>query len=279
MLSYRHAYHAGNHADVLKHACLCLLLQTLRQKDKALTYIDTHAAAGLYSLKGEMAQKNREFHSGIERLLAYPAPSPLLEDYYTLIANFREQNLYPGSPTIAARMLRAQDRLVLIERHNTEIEVLKRHLAADKRTAIHHRDAFEAALALCPPTPRRGVMLIDPPYEQASEYDAVVNLLGKLQSKWPVGVYCLWYPLLARRRDQSERLLKNLVKLQPPNVFIAELQVEKQNEDTGMYGSGMAFINLPWKMDELIIELLKQLNRILGAEAGRFRSDWLIPKT
>lgn len=276
MLSYRHVFHAGNHADVLKHACLTLLLEKLIEKDKPLTYIDTHAAAGGFDLNSEMARKNREFASGVDKLLTLPSASPLLATYLDLASRCRQGNRYPGSPAVAAEILRATDKLVLMELHNTEFLHLKDNMRHDRRVTLHHRDGIEGALALCPPTPRRGVILIDPPYEQSLEYSRIAQMVAQLHKKWPVGIVALWYPLLARDRDRSSAMLDSLAKARPANLFTAELWVEAQAEDYGMYGSGMAFINLPWQLDEQIGQLLPVLHAALAETQGGYRCDWRI---
>lgn len=276
MLSYRHAYHAGNHADVFKHTCLTLLLQKLIQKDKPFTYVDTHAAAGVYQLNSEMAKKNREHAQGIDRLLSANNLPASIQTYINLVKGFRTRNRYPGSPAIAAQLLRANDKLMLLELHNNEFSNLKANMKGDARIGCHHRDAVEGVLALCPPEPKRGIVLIDPAWELADDYTNMARLLKELHKKWPVAVIALWYPLLARMRNKAPMLLNRLVANKPENLFIAELWVTAQQEEKGMHGSGMAFINLPWQVDEQIAAILPALEGVFADDGGGYRCEWLV---
>lgn len=276
MLSYRHAFHAGNYADVFKHLCQVLLLNKLTEKAKPLCYVDTHSAAGLYDLGADMANKTAEYSDGIDKLLQRAGQYPEITDYLALISQFRDKDLYPGSPAIAAHLLREQDKLILMELHNNEVENLRANMGRDPRVAIHHRDGFEGTLAIAPPEPKRGMVLIDPPYEQAREYQDVVNFIQKLHKKWPVGVVALWYPLLAEKRNKAPAMLDALAKVQPASLFIAECWVKPQPQELGMYGSGMAFINLPWQVDQQIAQLLPILTSLLGQTGAGYRTEWLI---
>ncbi len=276
MLSYKHAFHAGNHADVLKHACLAILLNKLTQKNKPLSYIDTHAGSGLYNLNSDDARKNAEFADGIDRLLAARDALPALQTYLSVVRSFRDQEQYPGSPALAAQLLRPDDRLILMELHNNEFANLKHHLGHDPRAACHHRNGLEGVLALCPPTPKRGLVLIDPPYELNDEYVQITTTVKQLHRKWPTGIIAIWYPLLAHARNQAPHMLKHLVKDKPANLFVAELWVKAQDSEFGMHGSGMAFINLPWQVDEQIRGVLAQLEKTLTGKGGGSRSEWLV---
>ncbi|MDO3386541.1 23S rRNA (adenine(2030)-N(6))-methyltransferase RlmJ [Gilvimarinus sp. SDUM040013] len=276
MLSYRHAYHAGNHADVFKHLCLTLILEKLLEKDKPLTYMDSHAAAGLYNLDGDMAQKTQEYAEGIKRLLNASSSLPVGQSYLSLVDTLYRSGRYPGSPAIAAHMLRDKDKLQLIELHNTEFANLHQQFRRDARVSCHHRDGFEGVQALCPPTPRRGMLLIDPPYEQQNEYDRVIQCVKNLHRRWATGTLAIWYPLLGRARNQADGLLARLTSLKPANLFVAELWIKAQSEDYGMHGSGMAVINLPWQVDTQLEQTLPHLATVLGKEHGGYRQQWLI---
>ena len=280
MLSYRHAFHAGNHADVFKHAVLTLVLASLRQKDKPFTYLDTHAGGGLYDLFGEQAQKTSESRDAIGRLWAQRSRWPELQDYFSAIAAHNpEEELrhYPGSPEIARQLSRPQDKLTLLELHPRESEILRGNLGFDRRVSIHHRDAFEGLNALLPPTPRRGVVLIDPPYEQRSEYPQVASSLQKAWQRWPTGIYVVWYPLLPRGRDQSELLLRQMQAGGYASLLMAELEVDGQNPDFGMHGSGLAIVNPPWQLDQQLEQLLPMLAEALQVgNACDWRMKWLV---
>ncbi len=266
MLSYRHAFHAGNHADVLKHAVLSILFQQLKQKEKPFCYLDTHSGGGCYDLRDEWAQKKSEFVDGIARLWDEQEQWPELNAYFDCIKAVNTDNelhFYPGSPEIARAMLREQDRMILMELHNSEIEVLRQHMTRDARTAIHHRDGFEGLVGVTPPTPRRGLVLIDPPYELKEDYFQVVKTVEKTIKRWSVGIIAIWYPILGRDADRSVGMLKALEKTGLPFIT-AELCVQEQSATWGMHGSGMAIINPPWQFDEKIAELLPRLTQRLA---------------
>lgn len=268
MLSYRHAYHAGNHADVLKHLVLIALFEKLLAKDKPFTYIDTHSGAGLYDLHGEFAAVNSEYSSGVGILSQQDITDPLLQRYLNQIELCNPlggTQFYPGSPAIAQSLLRSTDKLQLIELHSTEIDVLKANMGRDSRVSIHNRDAFEGLLALSPPEPRRGLALIDPSYEDKQDYRRVVSALKKAHRRWPVGIFAIWYPLLAKQRDQSEALIAAIAKEGFPEVLDLQLSVGEQQEEFGMHGSGMVVINAPWCLDEVLKSSLGELVSVMGS--------------
>ncbi|WP_416304859.1 23S rRNA (adenine(2030)-N(6))-methyltransferase RlmJ [Neptunicella sp. SCSIO 80796] len=277
MFSYRHAYHAGNYADVFKHLCQMMIINKLKEKQKPFVYMDSHSGAGLYQLDSDMASKNKEFRAGVDRLVDKAADNPELLAYLQLVNEFRVDNQYPGSPAIAAHLLRAQDRLCLMEWHNNEFANLQRYLYRDKRVACHHRDGYEGLVALTPPDPARGLILIDPPYELAEDYQKVVQVISKIQQRWPTGIIALWYPLLASQRDKSQPMIEALHATQPINLYVAEVWVKQQQQELGMHGSGMAFINLPWQLDGKIEACLPLLAEAMEEPGqGGFRSHWLI---
>jgi len=268
MLSYRHGYHAGNHADVLKHLVLMGLLEKLSAKDKPFTCIDSHGGGGLYDLFNEHAQTNREHESGIQRLWEATVSDPLLAAYVQRVAASNTKGklrFYPGSPVLIQAALRAHDRLHVLELHPAEIESLHHYLGHDRRVSLHHRDSFEGLLALTPPEPRRGMALIDPSYEQKKDYQKVHATLVKLHRRWPVGVLALWYPLLARQRDHSDWLIAALGREALPDMLLLELTVQEQAADFGMHGSGMLLINTPWQFQEQMEKTLASLVAVLGS--------------
>lgn len=278
MLSYRHAYHAGNHADVLKHAALSLILAKLTEKPAPCVYIDTHAGAGLYQLNSAQAQKTGEASGGIERLLSGPLAIRLLEPYLDVVRALRAQRsqAYPGSPAIAQQLLRPQDKLQLLELHNSEVEVLKGNMGRDGRISIHHREGFEALPALAPSFLPRGLALIDPAYEVAGDYAQALASIEKALTRWRTGTYILWYPLLAKQRDRSDWLKRQLHKLQPANLLVAELWVQSQAQEYGMHGSGLAILNAPWQLELQLGQLLPALSQALAQDPGAgWRLDWL----
>lgn len=278
MLSYRHAFHAGNHADVLKHAVETLIIEQLKSKEKPFCYLDTHAGGGCYDLSGEWPQKKAEYLDGIARLWPERQHWPELAAYWDVIATLNESELrfYPGSPEIARHLLREQDKLMLMELHNQEIEILRRHMGSDSRSAIHHRDGFEGLLGLLPPTPRRGLVLMDPPYELKEDYQRVLQTLKKAMQKWSTGIYALWYPILGKDADRSRSMLELFKYAGFPSVLVAELEVAVQPDEWGMNGSGMLILNAPWQLDGQLTTLLPRLcTQLAQSNEARWRLEWI----
>lgn len=278
MLSYRHAFHAGNHADVLKHAVETLIIEQLKSKEKPFCYLDTHAGGGCYDLSGEWPQKKAEYLDGIARLWPERQHWPELAAYWDVIATLNESELrfYPGSPEIARHLLREQDKLMLMELHNQEIEILRRHMGSDSRSAIHHRDGFEGLLGILPPTPRRGLVLMDPPYELKEDYQRVLQTLKKAMQKWSTGIYALWYPILGKDADRSRSMLELFKYAGFPSVLVAELEVAAQPDEWGMNGSGMLILNAPWQLDGQLTTLLPRLcQQLAQSNDACWRLEWL----
>ncbi len=275
MLSYLHGFHAGNHADVLKHTVQSLLLNKLKAKDKPFVYIDTHAGAGLYDLAGAEALKNSEFKGGIRKLLQAQERFPGLDDYYRIAQ--AHGNHYPGSPALAADLLRGEDRLILMELHNREVRELRKNLGDDSRIAIHQRDGFEGLMALVPPRPARGLVLMDPSYEVVEDYEKALEALNTAAARWPTGIYMLWYPVLSRQRDQSRLMRHRLKSSDFQNLLLAELRVREQQEEFGMCGSVLAIANAPWQFDEQLRALLPKLKALLAEDnTAGWKVEWLI---
>jgi len=284
MLSYRHAFHAGNHADVLKHVVTIELLRYLGQKDTPVMYIDTHAGAGLYALDGAYAAKNAEYDSGIGRLWTRKGlPAPLAR-YVELIRALNpdgKMRYYPGSPYCADRVLRPQDRLRLFELHPSDGKILQdnfRKLEADAaargvrpargtRVMIYKGDGFAGLKALLPPPSRRGLVLIDPPYEDKGDYRRVQETLRDALPRFATGSYAVWYPLL--QRIESRQLPERLKRLPAASWLHATLSIGAPVPDGfGLRGSGMFILNPPWTLEAGLRELLPQLVELLGIDAG-----------
>ncbi len=236
MLSYQHAYHAGNQADLQKHDALARLIAALTRKDRGITYMETHAGRGLYDLGSPEAAKTGEAAEGI--LKADLPPGPYAEALAAVRAAHGTQ-AYPGSPLIAATLLRPQDRLHLMELHPAEHTALKRAVRG-ANVAVHKRDGYEGVLALSPPTPRKGLVLIDPSYEVKSEYDDVPVFVRKLLAKWPEASVLVWYPILPD--DRHQRLLAGLKPLPFDRAEVRFPPVKGK----GMEGSGLIGLNLPF---------------------------------
>ncbi|NYT86120.1 23S rRNA (adenine(2030)-N(6))-methyltransferase RlmJ [Pollutimonas harenae] len=262
MFSYRHAFHAGNHADVLKHAIFVHILDHLNRKDSAYWVIDTHAGAGLYDLRSEWASQNGEFTDGLDRLLGADNMPALIERYLEEVHHFNPDgvaNFYPGSPWLALRALRGQDRLRLFEMHPSEIDVLEQNLkgqgrSALRQTTIYKADGFAGLKSQLPPAPRRGVVIIDPSYEDKQDYRKTLQAVNDGLKRFATGTFAVWYPLVQRLEVQE--LVRSLERLQTPWVH-ASLTVRKPSGDGyGLHGSGMFVLNPPWTLyDELAVAL------------------------
>lgn len=267
MLSYRHAFHAGNHADVLKHFVEVQLLRYLAQKDKPFWYIDTHAGAGCYELNSAYAIQNAEYESGIARLWQRTDLPATLEDYVTLIKRLNpdgQMRLYPGSPWIAMEILREQDRMRFFELHPSDSALLRENFAHDSsQVLISQSDGFAALKAMLPPPPRRALVLIDPPYEDKQDYQRVVHALREGLKRFANGVYAVWYPQL--QRAEARQLPEQLKQLPVKSWLHVALNVQAPSADGfGMYGSGMFILNPPWILHEVLQEVMPYLANALG---------------
>ncbi len=275
MLSYRHAFHAGNHADLLKHGALVLALHYLVQKEAPLYYIDTHAGAGRYRLGSDEAQKTGEYRDGIDRIWQQPEPHPLLADYLAIVTELNGTKdalrFYPGSPLFAAHCLRPQDRLRLFERHPQDYPLLARQFDGDRRVQVSKDDGFAGLKALLPPPSRRALVLIDPPYEVKSDYQQVVAALRDAHRRFATGVYLLWYPLI--EQADAKRLPQQLAALKLGPSLRAELCVAAPGEVAGLYGSGLYVINPPWQLAEQLRQLLPWLIERVARGQASWRVD------
>jgi 23S rRNA (adenine2030-N6)-methyltransferase len=279
-MNYRHAFHAGNFADVLKHAVLVALLRALIRKDAPLACVDTHAGAGRYDLGGPEAAKTGEHAAGIGRLLAAPRLPALLRDYLAVVRGDAAEGAplrdYPGSPLIAARLLRPADRLLLCELQDAECAALRLAFAVDPRVAVHQRDGYAALNALLPPRERRGLVLVDPPFEaQDHEFRAIEAALDGAIRRFPQGVYAVWYPIKLRRHVAPfHRWLRGCGM---PKVLVAELLLRPDDSAQTLNGCGMAILNAPWRVDEALAPALAALPGLLGAGRGGGHSlQWLV---
>lgn len=280
MLSYRHAFHAGNHADVLKHYVLGLVLAHAKQKDKPFWYIDTHAGAGMYSLSEGYATQNAEFEQGIDKLItATDLPNPLA-DFVAQIKSFNTGNtldLYPGSPAIAQDYLRADDKMRLFELHPNDYKILIENFKGqgqykNSQTKIEMQDGFAGIKAYLPPPPRRSVVLIDPPYENKQDYQRVVNCVKDSLNRFATGTYMVWYPLL--QRDEPDEMIKNLMQLNVPNWLHVAMNIQAPSEDGyGMHGSGLFIVNPPWTLPNTLAETMPILTKLLALDDA---ADYLL---
>ncbi len=270
MLSYRHAFHAGNHADVLKHLVLVRLLRYLNQKAKPYWYIDTHAGAGVYGLDAGYATKNAEHEQGIARLWNQTDLPEPLADYVDLIRGLNpsgELKLYPGSPYLARQLLRPEDRMRLFELHPTDIELLGRTFMDKRRVQVTLGNGFAGLKSLLPPPQRRALTLIDPSYEDRGDYTQVVEAVKDSLKRFATGIYAIWYPLLGRA--DAQRLPERLRGLAPSWLDV-RLEVYKPvTGEYGMYGSGLVVINPPWTLEAELRACLPVLkDRLAQGTAG-----------
>lgn len=272
MLSYRHGFHAGNHADVLKHFTLIQMTRHLCQKDKPFWYIDTHAGAGLYALDAGFATKLAENLGGIARLWERDdLPAPLVE-YVDLVRTINpdgQLKAYPGSPWLAQLTMREQDKLRLFELHSTESMVLMDNFRTfGRRVLIGATDGLEALKSQLPPPPRRALVLIDPSYEVRSDYTGVVDAVKDAIKRFPTGTYAIWYPQLVK--PESQQLPDKLKKAAAGSEWLhVSLQVSGFGPDTvGMVGSGMFIINPPWTLKQTLQEVMPYLVSVLGLNKG-----------
>ncbi|BFM11950.1 23S rRNA (adenine(2030)-N(6))-methyltransferase RlmJ [Simiduia litorea] len=272
MLSYRHAFHAGNFADLLKHTTLLAILKHLCEKPGAVHYIETHAGAGKYRLDSQMALKTGEFSQGIGKLWHTPQLPALLAEYLNTVqaVNHGELLFYPGSPLFAALTLRQQDRLHLCELHNTDFPLLQQSVQNDRRASCYHEDGYKKSLALVPPVSKRGLVMIDPSYEVKTEYQQVVTQLKLLHKRFATGVYALWYPVIdAAKVKELVRALKNTgIK----RIQRFEFGLNQNHDAAGMNASGMIVINSPWRLKQ---ELEDNFTWLLNSVYSDTEAYWL----
>lgn len=281
-MNYRHQFHAGNFADIFKHTLLVILLDALSRKDTPWCYFDSHAGAGLYNLQSDEARRGGEAAGGIYRLwpmrAAAPAPVAALCAAVAAVNPGLDDGalprFYPGSPLVAAAVARAGDRLVLAELQPEEAQLLRTHLRRDARAAVHLRDGYEMLKALTPPAERRGLVLIDPPFELPTEFAQILQALRVLHGRWQEGMYAMWYPL--KDPPAAQRFERELLRLKLRRVLLAEFRVTPP-EVPGFRACGMALINPPWQCEHAIETTLGFLRDTLAPQAGSYRLRWLAP--
>lgn len=270
MLAYRHAFHAGNHADVLKHITLMLLLRYMNAKDKPYRYIDTHAGAGGYSLEGQYAQKKGEYEKGIGRLWAREGLPTVVSDYLELVQRFNPDGAltqYPGSPALAQMMLREQDQMRLFEMHPTDHRILTSFMAEAPGVTVYRADGFEGLKGQVPPSSRRALVLMDPSYEGHADYLKVVTSLRAAIERFSTGVYMVWYPQV--QKLEAAQLPKRLQALAPKSWLHARLTVQQpDSQGFGLAGSGVFIINPPHTLHAELQALLPVLTETLAQYGG-----------
>ncbi|WP_028114747.1 23S rRNA (adenine(2030)-N(6))-methyltransferase RlmJ [Ferrimonas kyonanensis] len=279
MLSYRHSFHAGNHADVLKHTVQALILESLKRKDKPFVVHDTHSGAGRYDLHSEHSEKTGEYVDGIARIWGLDCPQsmhPYLKAVKALNPN-GELRHYPGSPLLTKTLTREQERLVLTELHPTDFPRLRQEFRGERRAKLYQEDGYARLKASLPPKERRGVVLIDPPYELKNEYKDLVKGIKEAVQRWASGTYAIWYPVV--RRQEITTLERALARTGIRNILQIEMNVDADNMDYGMTGSGMIVINPPWTLEQQMRELLPWLTpKLAQTELASHRVHWIVPE-
>ena len=280
MLSYRHSFHAGNHADVLKHIVQTLIIESLKEKEKPFLYLDTHAGAGRYQLTNAHATRTGEYLEGIARLWQQEEVPELILPYLEAVGSLNtsdELRYYPGSPLLAAKLLREQDLLMLTELHPTDFPLLRTEFSRDKRVRVCREDGFGQLKSKLPPASRRGFALIDPPYELKQDYSAVVKGIVEGYKRFATGTYAIWYPVV--HRQQIKRMLKELEATGIRKILQIELAVKPDSDQLGMTASGMIVINPPWKLASQMASILHWLHKTLVPEGtGHTLVEWVVPE-
>jgi 23S rRNA (adenine2030-N6)-methyltransferase len=270
MLAYRHAFHAGNHADVLKHTVLALVLNYMNQKAKPYRYVDTHAGAGGYSLEGQYAQKKGEYHEGIERLWSRDDLPPAVADYVALVKRFNPDGKlkqYPGSPAFAQMLLRPEDQIRLFELHPTDHRILASYLDGIEGAEVYDKDGFDGLKGQVPPSSRRAVVLMDPSYEGHADYGRVIASLREGITRFAEGVYVIWYPQVTK--VEAAQLAHRLQNVAPKGWLHARLTVQQPDrQGFGLAGSGMFVINPPYTLHDELLEVMPYLVDVLGQYDG-----------
>jgi len=278
-MNYRHAFHAGNFADAMKHAVLASIIEHLRAKPAPFCVLDTHAGIGRYDLACDAAQRTREYEGGIGALFGREPPHPAIAPYLDAVAALNpdgQLRFYPGSPRLARTMMRPQDRLVLSELHPEDVHALKAEFAGDRQAAVHHLDAYQALKAHLPPKEKRGLVLIDPPFEEPDEFSRIVQALARTHRRWPTGIYAIWYPI--KERPAVWRFEEALAEAGIPKILIAELTIHPEDTHLRLNGCGMAIVNPPWRLDETLADALPALHAALPTTGGGSRVHWLVPE-
>ena len=287
MLSYQHSYHAGNHADILKHFVLSYVMEYLNKKEKPYTFFDTHSASGVFDLLDNKSLKTLEAQNGILKLINQNDLPQQLDVYLNVVKENLKNNIYFGSPKIEEFFVRQQDTLILSELHPTEFQNLKNNFhKTSKNVQIHNRNGWEMIKALTPPKTKRGAVLIDPSYEQKEDYEIAAKTISFINKKWSNGIILLWYPLLKYRQDDINSMIQSIcndVKENNQNTEIVNLQLCIADKDSHtevelaenaevnkiprLYGSGMLVINAPYLLKENTEPVIEYLESILKMES------------
>lgn len=276
-MNYRHIFHAGNFSDVIKHYVLTLCLEKLRQKNTPFCVIDVHAGVGHYDLRSTLAQKTKEFERGIELVLKSECIDPSLEPYLDIVKSYNADNqvlqFYPGSPLIARHFLRHQDRLLLSELHPVDAEKLNDLFRGDSKVRVFNQDAYISLKSLLPPQERRGLILIDPPFEKRDEFANVVKGIKNALARFAHGMYLIWFPI--KDPKICHQFYEQLQHLNLPKTLLLEFFIQKPYDTEKLNGCGLVVINSPWQMDETLKKALPSLQTLLSNKEGHHVLRWL----
>ncbi|HYF97571.1 MAG TPA: 23S rRNA (adenine(2030)-N(6))-methyltransferase RlmJ [Coxiellaceae bacterium] len=277
-MNYKHSYHAGNFADVFKHWVLMLSIQQMQQKEAPFVYIDTHAGSGIYDLSSEFSKKTNEAELGIKALWSSKIDlTASLQDYLKLIKNLphnaKKLCCYPGSPMLVQNLLRPNDQILLNELQPSEAASLKKRFHNDMRARVYSQDAYQWLLSVIPPKLKRGLVLIDPPYEQSTEYEQLLKLLTHALKRWQNGSYMIWYPLT--KNHKFSQFYQAVKKLVPNDTLNVQLSIYEADSPLGLNGSGMLFVNPPWQLAEQIQTGIQPLWEVLSpSKKGRWNVEF-----
>jgi 23S rRNA (adenine2030-N6)-methyltransferase len=250
-MNYRHIYHAGNFADVLKHCVLIALSQSLQKKNSPIFYLDTHAGVGKYDLTTAIAKKTREYENGIARIYHLRNCPSAVSVYKSIVRSVNPQtktlHFYPGSPLITRALMRAQDEMVLTELHKDDVQTLKDNFYQDKQVAVHHTDGYQGLKAFLPPKEGRGLILIDPPFEVENEFAQITDGLQAALKRFPAGVYLVWFPI--KNQGEVSNFYAELKNIKCKNILAIELTVSERAVNSGLTSCGLVIVNVPWQFE------------------------------
>lgn len=275
-MNYRHLFHAGNFSDVFKHVILIALLQALSRKETPFCVLDTHAGSGLYPLSLLAEQKNKEYLWGVDRLMTatrtdWPLP---IQKYVEIVSSHHYPHYYPGSPLITAACLRPQDRAIAMELHPEEYQNLKQLFRNTSQVEVHHGDGYQGIKAFLPPKEKRGLILMDPAFERASDWEKMRDSLVLGLQRFAQGVFAIWYPI--KDQDMVTQFKAEIRNLNLEKVLISELWVDPKNTRQKLIGCGMVMVNPPWQIDDILAQCLPVLWESLSVQgAGGYENEWL----
>lgn len=277
-MNYRHIYHAGNFADIAKHVALLACLNALKRKDTPFMVLDTHAGRGVYDLQSAESHKSQEAERGIQTLLQRGIDEPALSDYFAAIRARKGKRLavYPGSPALIAAALRPQDRAVFVELMPAEARAIEREVQSAGRLNTQIEDAYDSLKALVPPVERRGLVLIDPPYEEADELKKLLRNLADAYQRWPTGLYMIWYPI--RSAEQRRSMHARTAALRIPKMLFADIAVHPDDAGIGLAGSGLIIVNPPFGIEEKLLAAYDAIYRNIAAAGGYVEIERLTPE-